>query len=507
MIANILLVVLSLLIGWTVLFPSRRRLGAPLYHLAAYPIGTMAWTAVFSVTTIAGVRPTLPWVILGVALFTGLVYAVGWSVRQWRLLSDEWLGYVSFGAGFVVLAAGFAWFRATIGGFDSYTHYDISGIYLFDTGAMSGMLVGSRNLLVPAIHAVTRILGGDWTYVAYPMFSANALALLAWACWAQAFRSLSMPVRVLGTALTVLALAFVPSWFFHSFFVHSNMVSALYLMLAIVALARATGAIGTIEEQGSTAGLVVSGLAFAGLGLARPDGLAYTFLGLLGFAVCLAMGIYGRRTALLGGIALLVPQVLVYSAAFAHVGIWGTEGKLRGSWALALLVLTVIAIGLTQLAPLVRRLPLMASPDMVLRFVVLGNVLAISLLAYQQDKRFTETATNMIQNLLSAGGWGFMWYALLLAVAISLLFPVRWSGAEWNWTLLCLVAQFFFIAFVLHGMVHVGRVAKMDSFNRIALHVVPVMFWYAAAYVGAQLRVAVPTTMPAERPAGYARLS
>lgn len=498
MIANVLLVTLSLVAGWLVLFPVRRRLGAPLYHLAAYPIGTLAWTAVFSVTTVVGARPTWPWVALGLALFAALAYAIGWSVNQWRFDLDEWLGYASFGAGFVALAVFFAWLRATIGGFDSYTHYDISGIYLFDTGAMSGVLVGSRNLLVPAIHAVTRILGGDWTYVAYPMFSANALALLAWACWAQAFRSATVPMRVLGTALTVGAVAFVPNWYFHSFFVHSNMVSALYLMLAVVALARATGAIGEVDERDSTAGVIVSGLAFAGLGLARPDGLAYTFLGLLGFAVCLAMGRYGRRTALLGGVALLVPQALVYSAAFARIGIWGAEGKLRGSWALALLVLTVIAIALTQLAPFVRRLPLMASPDAVLRLVVLGNVLAISLLAYQQDKRFTDTAANMLKNLLSAGGWGFMWYALLLAIAVSLLFPVRWSGSEWNWTLLYLVAQFFFIAFVLHGIVHVGRVAKMDSFNRVALHVVPVMFWYAAAYVGALTRVAAPTTTPAE---------
>lgn len=498
MISNFLLVTLSMLVGWVTLFPIRHRLGAPLYHLAAYPVGVLAWTAVFSVTTVAAVRPTLPWVGVGLALFVGLVYAISWPARDWRLRPADWVGYVSFGAGFFVLAAAFAWLRASIGGFDSYTHYDISGIYLFDTGAMSGVLVGSRNLLVPAIHAVTRVLGGDWTYVAYPMFSANALALLAWACWAQAFRSLSMRVRVFGTALTVVALAFVPNWYFHSFFVHSNMVSAFYLMLAVVALARAAGAFGAVDEQDSVAALVVSGLAFAGLGLARPDGLAYTFLGLLGFAVCLAMGRYGRRAALLGGIALFTPQALVYSAAFVRVGIWGAEGKLRGSWALALLVLTVVAIGITQLAPVVRRLPLLASPDMVLRFVVLGNVLAISLLAYQQDKRFTETAANMIQNLMSAGGWGFMWYALLLAIAVSALFPVRWSGEDWSWTLLYLIAQFFFIAFVLHGMVHVGRVAKMDSFNRVAIHVVPIMFWYAAAYVGALLRVGRPAATPAE---------
>ena len=46
-----------------------------------------------------------------------------------------------------------------------------------------------------------------------------------------------------------------------------------------------------------------------------------------------------------------------------------------------------------------------------------------------------------------------------------------------------MIAQFFAIALVVHGLAHPGRLSSADSFNRVAFHIVPIALWYAASAV------------------------
>jgi len=350
---------------------------------------------------------------------------------------------------------------------------------------MSVTVMGSRNILVPALHMGTRVFGGDWTYVAYPLFSLNALALFAWALWHVAFVRLPNKPRILLTVLFVGCVAVLPAWVFHTFNVHSNMVSALYLTLSVAAILRAAGAFGAAESPATPAAAsLVAGLATAGLALARPDGLAYVFAALLLAAACHFVDLVDRRAvrALYGG--LLLPLVAVYGAAFATLGLWREDAKLLGTWAAALLVGIVLFGLVTVVLPKITTLRAHLGLTDILKVFVLVDLAIIALVAVSLPEQFALAIRNMGANLLLKGGWGLTWVVLVFLLVIALFFPPQDEEDRWSHLLLFAVIQFMAIAIVVHGATHAGRIRLTDSFNRAALHIVPVAFLYVATYLG-----------------------
>jgi len=497
--ANLALALGCVFVGWISLAPARQALGPMLYHLATLPVGVIGWSFVAVLTSVLGVKPTFVWSLLGLALYTatvaGLCYlfcrrdtgdaAEASRTRVGGALSG-WRGYAVFGGAYALIVVALAVSGLTIAGFDGYAHYELSGWYLHDTGALSVPIMGSRNILVPALHMGTRVFGGDWTYVVYPLFSINALALLGWAMWSVAFAGLPAARRGLLTALFVLCVAVVPAWVLHTWYVHSNMVSALYVTLSVVALFVAAGAFDRRSRSSATpaAASLVAGLAVAGLTLARPDGLAYAFHGLLLAAVLHFTGMIGRRAvgALYSG--LLVPLVVVYGAAFLRLGLWGKEGKLLGTWAAALLVAIALFGVVTALLPRIRVLRTHLGPTDVMKIVVLASLATIVPVAASMPAQFALAARNMVANLLLKGGWGQTWAVLVCLIVATLFFPLRDDEGPWSHLLLFAVVEFMAIAAAVHGVTHPGEISTTDSFNRIALHIVPVAFLYIASYLG-----------------------
>lgn len=499
MIANFALAMSCLFVGWVGLLPARRALAPVLYHLSSMPVGVIGWSFVAALATVLGVRPTLAWSAVGLALYAAAIAGLCRVCCRGRLVgADEpigtssggalagWRGYAVFGGVYTLVAAALAASGLTIAGFDGYTHYELSGWFLHDTGAMSVTVMGSRNILLPAIHMGTRVLGGDWTYVVYPLFSLTALGLLAWALWHVAFPRLSTRTRALLTALVVICVAVLPAWVFHTFNVHSNMVSAVYVTLSVVAMLVAARAFPGVERASAApaAASLVAGLAIAGIALARPDGLAYVFAGLLFAAACHFVGLIDRRAvgALYG--VLVLQLVVVYGAAFAKLGLWREDAKLLGTWAAALLVAIVLFGLVTLTLPRIKILRAHLGLTDFLKIVVLVDLALIALVAMTVPEQFVLAARNMVANLLLKGGWGQTWIVLVVLLTITLFFPPPDEEGRWSNLLLFAVIQFMAIAIVVHGATHPGRIRLTDSFNRAALHIVPVAFLYVATYLG-----------------------
>jgi len=492
-IGNLIVACLSLAVGWGALFPLRRSLGPGLYHLSALPVGTIGWSVVAALTTVAEVRPSPMWVAFGLTVYVVMAAAVA------RLFAGtvgsapvSWRSFALVGAGFVSLSGLLAWAGLTLVGADSYSHYELSGWFLADTGRLSPIIMGSRNTLLPAMHMANRIFGADWLYVPYPLFSANTLAITAWVLWRHAFVSLPGRTRLAATAVVAGTLAIVPPWFYHTWLVHSNMASAMFTTLALTAVLAAAGVVDRRAQSASekevvgsrSAALgVVAGFALAGLALARPDGLAYVFQGLIVAAVCHLSGALSRRAIVAAYAALSAPLLVVYGAAFLRIGVWSGD-KLQGSWAVALLgailvfgVLTVLAGTIEPILEWLRRVGGM-------RLAIAVNVLAIVAVAATDRGQFLFALRNMVANLALMGTWGLTWWVVLLGVVLSLVVRVRDVEEPGRQLLLFAVFQFFAIALVLHASVHPGHISPSDSFNRVALHIVPTAFWYLASYAG-----------------------
>lgn len=487
MTANLLMVSVSLLVGWTALYPLRGRMPAPLHQLAALPVGLLGWTIAPAVWTALGGRSQTVWVVAGLVAYAAVVAGLATLSRtpDPQVTGTGAGPYVAWGVPLAAAGALFALAGITVAGVDSYTHYELSGWYLWERGTITPTIIGTRNALLPAMHMATRLFGGDWTYAVYPMLSLVTAGLVAWAAWHLAYDRLETKRRGAATALTTVAMLAVPMWVFNTWHVHSNMTSAAMTTLALVALLSAAGALDRgLTAWDSAPAALVAGLATAGLALARPDGLAYAFQMIVVVFVLHMAGYVAAKAVSFFYAGLVLVTFTVYGGTLAGIGLWASD-KLKGSWAVALLAAILLAWGTTLVAGRLKVLARLRRLPALLWLVGVANLLLLVAIALFRRWKFVTAVRNMAVNLFVAGGWGMLWYlALALLVASLFVVPLKGRRALWPAVLLLAALQFFSIAVAVHGAVHPGRRTWRDSFNRAAFHVLPTVFLYGAAYAG-----------------------
>lgn len=485
--SNTAVIAFALVVGWMALFPIRGRLGPFGYHAISVPIGLLAWVILPVVTHVLGVGYTWFAVLVGHALWIGGLALAGRILdrrdpapsltRAVKPLTWPIAGMIIMA---VAVAAAYA--RITVVGFDSLFHYDITGLWLLDQGQLDATIVGARSFLIPSLHAATRVLGGEWTYVVYPMLSVFTLALLGGVLYSDAFSGLRRGTRVAMTGTAVLVLAVMPNWVTHTFYPHSNLATAAYFTLAIASLGMASGFAGRREPQPVWA--VPAGAAVVGFVLARPDGLAFLFV-VLGLGIVLYLG---RRisAATYGAFCLvaLVPIAVAYGVSFAAIGVWESQ-KLSGAMALTLLAAAVVASVAGWVLARMPQVGAWASRGYnAIRLALALNTVIVSVVVYRLREKSMPEFQHMLGNLMDTGGWGFFWFTAAGIVVLSLLFADVTRRSAWSPYLLYVIAQFFAMSLMVYGLTDPGRLAWSDSFSRASLTVIPILFWYSGTFLG-----------------------
>jgi len=492
--SGLVLVLLSTVLGWATLWPARRSLGTLAYHLYAFPVGLLAWSTAGATTTLLGLDFRTPGVALGLALFVVLVAGaqrIGSEAPQGQ--TPPWWSLLLTGAALAAVCVVMIFAGYTIGSWDSIVHYEGGGLWLYDTGTLSPQIMGEWAPLIPSMHAANRLLGGHWNYVPYPVLALHVLALLGLVLHRFAFASLPRVPRALLTGVTVLVLATLPSFAFHALYVHSQMISAAYLLGALVALRHAWE-----DGPGRAAWVTVSALCAAGLALARPDGLAYVFVPLTVAGVLALDGRWHLRERLRHGLLLWFLVASPYLSAMARAGLYASR-KLPATQALGMLGVLLLAVLVLVVVPTRERLArVLADRGVVISLFVAPLALIPVILAFDAQDLAT-TVSNMVGNLLYAGGYGNLWYVLASGVVVTLAFPRLRRASDFSDLLGLALVQFFAIALVVHTLGHPGRLSMADSFNRVAFHTVPVFLWYLAAFAGTALHVVLLARTP---PAG-----
>jgi hypothetical protein len=221
-----------------------------------------------------------------------------------------------------------------------------------------------------------------------------------------------------------------------------------------------------------------------GVALARPDGIATIFLVIALAAVLLLAGRLSTSSyAVVAAVAILPPAV-VYGVGALELGLWESV-KLSGPMALALLAAAAVFAVAGGLAGRIPRLgPWLAQGHNAVRLAVVVNIVVVSVAGYRLRERFVPEVINAIGNLTESGSWGFFWFAAFGIIVLSLVFLAITRRSAWSAYLLYAIFQFFAISAMVYGLAHGGRMAWPDSFNRAALHIVPVVFWYAGTFLG-----------------------
>jgi len=494
---------LTLALGWLVLAPIRRPLGAVAFHSVAYPIGLLSWTAVACASALLRHAWTWPLVLASLTVFAIAGFALAHATAAPRA-GDRHLFATpgapkapaawTYAAAATTLAAVALAVQAsarTAAAYDSIFHYQSSAIWLFDTGRFTPAITGAYGALIPSTIAGNLLVGLDWTATVWPVLALHVIAWVGIEIYGASSARLSRGIRAaLAVTLTAL-LATTTPFLAHTLYVHSHMISACYLLLAVLAVRRAFwvmprdgGPDATATER---AWLLVAGVATAGLVLARPDGLAYAFGILALVAIARFERARGAGTVLTFLAGLLVPVAAVYGTALLRLGFW-TGPKLSGKMTAALIA-ALLLVGL--IAAFADRVPgargLFGRRGVLLGGVLAANAALVGVMAIRNPEGFAASSANMIGNLTHSGGYGNLWYVLAALVALSLATWRSWTRRRWPALMLYAIVQFFVIAIAVHGTSHPGRLSPADSFSRVAFHAVPLIFVYAGYVVGGLL--------------------
>jgi len=478
-------------VGWAGLWPLRHRLGPFAYHGAALPVGLLAASLAGAVSTVTG-RP-----LDAVSAAAGglLLIAGVWAVQRFVVTPgdsrDAHSGEPAVGPRSFAVAAGVlavlgtivALARLTVSNNDSLVSYWPLGVELSRKGAFSAGLMGSRSPLLPSMNAIHATFGSDWAYAIYPLFGATVLFWLVTTLWLGPLARSSKKAKVLVTGGAAAFLVLEPSFIFQSFFVHSHMVSAMYLLLSLTCLWAAAPKGEWPQDAGSRdAYLILAGLFASGLALGRPDGLAYQFVPVAVAISVLTISSVKWRSVLAYFVPLLYVVVGSYAAAYAKLGAWA-HSKLSGGTTLAILfVLALSAAGPWIVQTVDRLLPFRVSGERFLGIIVAtATVLMLGVLALKWETARVALATARINLFQGAGGYHYLWYAVVLVLGLSIVTGDALATRSWTRSPFLSVALFFVIAAVIHGLSHAGRVGVGDSFNRVAFHALPVIVWYVAA--------------------------
>jgi hypothetical protein len=483
--------------GWAALWPFRGRLGAWSYHLAALPVGLLASPLAGGVSTLSGRPLDAASAVAGALLLVVAFKSICLIVYGRKQVEPARPGLRSFaiaGGALGGLTLVLALARISIWNNDSFMSYWPLGVELSRKGAFTATMISSRSPLLPTMNAIHATFGSDWAYVIYPMLAATLLAWMALSLWTGPLAGLGTKTKTLLVGGVVGFLVIEPSFLFHSFMVHSHMVSAVYLLMSLTCLwAAVPRGEARDGDEPRYAYLVLAGAFAAGLALARPDGLAYQFVPVaVAISVLTATKVSWRAV-----LAFFAPMLLLvggsYATAYITLGMW-KAAKLSGGASLAILaVLALAAAGPWIVQALDRRLPFRVSGERFLGLItVVAAVGMAGALAIKWQTAQLALATARINLFEGAGGYSYLWYAVVIVLALSLATRDALRRGSWTRSPFLAIALFFIVAAVVHGTSHEGRIGAGDSLNRVAFHVLPVVVWYAGAVVARIVRGSQP---------------
>jgi hypothetical protein len=478
--------------GWVALWPARNSLGRARYHLAALPTGLMASIFAAAVSTLTNRPLDILSAFAGAALFAGLLHAAFRLVRQPERDGPrvDVKSFLVAGVAITALTLAFGVARLTTINNDSVMSYWPMGVELARTGALTTHMIATRALLIPAMTAIFATFGSGWAYVIYSMLS---MTVVGWVMSTLLDGPLAKLKR--STAWTVVggaaaALLLEPSFLSHTFFVHSHMISAVYLLGSLTCLWMA---LPPHESADSAPGmrlhyLMLAGVFAAGLSLARPDGLAYQFVPTACAIAVLTRGqVSGRAVA-----AYFAPLAAIVAATFGpaylELGLW-ISGKASGKRTLLVLAICSLAvIGPWVVQWLNQRVPFKIAGERFSSFFLALTGLALAATFVLSWGTATEAFANAWLNLLAGkGGYFYLWGAVIALLVLSLFTRDALRTGSWTRYAFMSILLFFTIAAVVHAFGHPGRIGYGDSLNRVSFHALPLVVWFVAAVFGRML--------------------
>ncbi|MBT8494384.1 MAG: hypothetical protein KJO07_15115 [Deltaproteobacteria bacterium] len=390
---------------------------------------------------------------------------IGSAILAWKsaLLGRATLIRLALGSAvFLLVAAALSALHVSRMSFDSH-YFIVLGHGIVEVEGLDRYTwnkLAKWSVIVIAHHSLAEFVEADYLRSLAPLMAASLLAWFA--------TGLGAGLRALGhrldwvstTGIAVVTVAVFSTFFigFHSYYIHTNLPSAVFLFGAVMVFWLAE-----VDNQPSAVGL--SSLLFMAFGLTRLEGpvVAVLFISL----TFLRSALPRRRLtpwlaaalALFAGWALLqLRQVGADSPYLSPTKIAAVVGLCAATLA------AWFAIRVNGIRRIVQVLPVLAAAvlatALVIAFVIDGETMAMSTL-------------NLYENLSRSQYWGMFWLCSLALGVLALLVERPRFGEA-----MAFGVPIFIAAVVLLGALHPYRQHYYDSGNRMMVHIAPLMYFY-----------------------------
>jgi hypothetical protein len=368
-------------------------------------------------------------------------------------------------------------------GCDAYMTLGLSH-YLANGGAPTEYLFYARQIFVPALHGTGMLFGMDEMFAIYPLTGIWFLGLLG----AIVFTALphvgitSGSKRFLLACLSAFALCSIGAYARHSFYVGDNLFSAIFFTVAVIGLY-------LYRLEKSRDWLTISGIFLGFFVLMRMENIFVSIIPILLFYWADSKRLKVDHITFFGLFYVIVLPWFIYGF-FVIIRIWGHEiiaFEDKGPKLLAVMVIAFAFFGLLLLLHLYYLYG--ANWDKVRvkipKWLISSFVLFLLLGTYLLPKHTAESIYNTIINLIGSSEWGITWVCFLAFLFIIAMFS---KSKEKEFFMIAIVPTVILFFLTVYGRTPF-RIGLGDSFNRMVLHVVPLIIIYICIEGGIGLKV------------------
>ena len=326
------------------------------------------------------------------------------------------------------------------------------------------MIFSKWGPLVPFMHSITNLLDQKLYWQYQPVLSLNFLAIVFYTVYTIIREQKSILQSFVAATVLVSLMTFSRIFVYHAFYIHVNIISALYMYLFVFALVK-------MQQQPGRAYELLALLSLIAFSLARIEAPLYV-------TVILLVASFWQGWSYVNRLKLIIPFVVLFVAWYARVYFILPESPDVLTKELTIAVISVlvgfglfaVVSGLKVLDPIAKRTPFLT---------FIGLVLVSIIFTIIKPEHMLTSLVSILRNIfLEYGNWGLTWYVVLFLA----LYFARRHATERHWLFMVLVTYILVVYNLAYFSIpyHIG---DYDSANRLILQALPLVLLYLSTQV------------------------
>jgi hypothetical protein len=319
--------------------------------------------------------------------------------------------------------------------------------------------------LLPFIHSITNLLDQKLYWQYQPVLSIDLVAIVFYTIYRVTREQKSILESFVAATVLVSLMALSNIFLFHVFYIHVNIICALYMYLFVFALVK-------MQQQPGKAYESLALLSLIAFSLVRLEAPLFVI-------VILLVTSFQQGWSYVNRLKLIIPFIVLLVAWYARLyfivpevpdqpdlDLFTKELVIDVISALVGFGLFAVVSGLKVLDPIVKRTP-------ILTLIALGLMSIIFTVI--KPEHMLSSLKSIVLNISVDGNWGLTWFGIFFLA--TELYVARRDATEPRWIFMLLVT-YILLVYNLAYFRKPYHIGEFDSANRLMLQALPLVLLY-----------------------------